>query len=174
MKMLFVLFISLLPLISIGQKLKDSIQLKDGRNFNCKISDLDEEKIFFYLSKEDKLVETFIPLSKVDYFVKKNQKTKVEGKEFQSIQESTEVDFSNEKQFFYKPKKDAGFYLVKAGKLLKGALVIPVTGNILGWGLISSNLYVEVAYAIIGGSALIGYTLAIIAFNKIISAGENL
>lgn len=171
MKMLFVLFISLLPLISIGQKLKDSIKLRDGRTLECKITDVDDENISFTFLRKNNVLETFTSLNKVEFYIWKNEKTVIDTIKYSSKIELTEP---TKEQDLNKTLQGAGNDLVSAGKLLKSTLIIPLVGGGLGAGLIAGGASLELGLAVVGGSSIIGYILAIVASNKIIKAGEKL
>ena len=171
MKMLFVLLISFLPIFSISQNLKDSIKLRDGRTLDCKITDLDDENISFTFLRENKILETFISLNKVEFYVWKNEKTVIDTVKYPSNIESNQP---NEEQVLINSIQGAGNELISAGKLLKSTLIIPLVGGGLGAGLIAGGASLELGLAVVGGSSIIGYILAIVASNKIIKAGEKL
>lgn len=165
------MFISLLPLLSISQNLKDSIKLRDGRTLECKITDVDDKNISFTFLRQNKVLETFVSFNKVEFYVWKNEKTVIDTIKYSSKIELTEP---NEEQVIINSIQGAGNELISAGKLLKSTLIIPLVGGGLGAGLIAGGASLELGLAVVGGSSIIGYVLAIVASNKIIKAGEKL
>lgn len=171
MRVFFIMFISLLPLLSISQNLKDSIKLRDGRTLECKITDVDDKNISFTFLRQNKVLETFVSFNKVEFYVWKNEKTVIDTIKYSSKIELTEP---NEEQVIINSIQGAGNELISAGKLLKSTLIIPLVGGGLGAGLIAGGASLELGLAVVGGSSIIGYVLAIVASNKIIKAGEKL